>query len=262
MISFLLKVLIFVLLTPCYGYAFGIDMYSSPTLISLGEIYLLSNTTETTFYQPAKNIEGFSICHSNPHGFSELNVIQLASQFLILKELFAAGTHILDNEYISDKVFYIGYSKLFSNISLGTNLRYYNQQIKGYKHLDAVTLNLGLIWHNEILTHGMTYSNISHSTSKGISLPTTLKYECMITPIEKTNFGVSFEKEKNFEMRYAFSVSRQLLNMFSVNTGFINNPNQFSAGVIISIQRFDVSLGMRTHRELGYTKAIGILYKP
>ena len=83
----------------------------------------------------------------------------------------------------------------------------------------------------------------------------------MLLPIEKTNLALSIEKEKNFDLRYAFAVTHELTSIFSLNIGFISNPNQFSAGVIIKITDFDLSVGMRTHSQLGYTQAVGILYK-
>ena len=242
-------------------HSFGLDLYSSPVVISLGEIYLLSNAPETSFYQPAKSVEGISLTHSNPHGFRELNVFQLSSQIKAVGELFYTGVFVLDNDYISDKIFYLGYTKSINQLSLGANVRYYHQSIENYHSLDAFTVNLGIIWQNRNITHGLTYSNLSHTSKNGIYLPTLYKYEFMISPIEKTNFALSLEKEKDFDLRYAFAVSREIASIFSINTGFITNPNQFSVGVMVKMNDFDVSIGVRTHSQLGYTQAIGVVYR-
>ena len=240
--------------------ALGLDLMSSPTIISTGEIYLLSDSPETAFYQPAKSIEGISLSHSNPHGFWELNVFQLASQFRVFNEVFSAGAFVLENNHISEKTLYLGYAKSINNISLGANIKYYNQGINNYDTLDAFTLNVGAIWEIGAFCHGMSYSNISHTSRAGIDLPTIFKYECMIMPFEKTRFALSLEKERGFEMKYCFAVSHELTNNLKINTGFGSHPAQFSAGMYLELNPIDVSVGIRTHGELGFTQAVGIIY--
>ena len=241
---------------------FGIDLLSSPIIISNAEIYLLSKTPETTFYQPAKQDLGFSLSHSNPHSFRELNVFHLASQITFQKELFSLGLLVLDNNHISDKTLYLGYSKKFNNLSLGSNVKYYNQSVSGYSTLDTFTLNMGAIWNVNTFTHGFTYSNITNTSKSGINLHTVVKYECMITPIDTTKFAVSFEKERYFDMRYAFAVSHNINNLLVLSTGFISNPNQFSAGLLFIVSNLEISVGIKTHQYLRLTQAIGLVYKP
>ncbi|MCL2064293.1 MAG: hypothetical protein FWG98_07975 [Candidatus Cloacimonetes bacterium] len=240
--------------------ALGLDLISSPNIIALGEIYLLSDTPDTAFYQPAKRNEGISLSHSNPHGFWDLNIFQIASQFTLFNEIFTAGTIFMDNNQISDKLFYLGYNKNINNLTFGANIKYYNQSIQGYDTLDAFTLNIGAIWTIRAFNHGLSYSNVSHTSKVGIDLPTLFKYECMIIPFDKTKFALAVEKEKNFEMRYAFAASHKLSSIISINSGFITNPSQFSAGFVISINDLDISVGVRTHGQLGYTQAAGIAY--
>jgi hypothetical protein len=237
--------------------AFGLDLYSAPNLISCGEIYLLADNPSTSYYQPAKMSAGIALSHSNPYGFGELNILNLSAQFKGV----SLGSLFLGNEYISDKVFYLGYAYRFYNLSVGTNVRYYSQTIDEYETLDAFTANIGAIWQNKLITHGITYSNISHSSKENIDLPSVFKYECLVSPFEKTNFAVSFEKEKDFELRYAFAVTQKITNAFLLSTGFISNPSQFSAGLTVKISKIEVSYGMRTHNELGYTQAVGVTYK-
>ena len=241
-------------------YVIGLDLFSAPEIISSGEIYLLTNDPATVFYQPADRATGISINHSNPYGFTELNVVHIASQFPVKTHRFSLGAFVLNNNHISNNTMYLGYSRDIQDISIGSNIRYYNQKITNYNTLEAYTINIGLIWKNNKLTHGISYNNLTHTATKTIDLPVAFKYECLIKPIENTNFAISLMKENNFEIRYAFGVSREIGKTLVVTTGFINNPSVFSLGLSVNINNLSVKYGAKTHNELGYTQAIGINY--
>jgi hypothetical protein len=158
-------------------------------------------------------------------------------------------------------MFYLGYAKKVREIQIGANIGHYYQKVVEYNSIDAVTFNLGAIWHNMIFTHGLSYKNISHTTSKSIELPVVIKYELMLSPFDKTQFALSFEKEKHFDERYGFGVKQKVTDYFYVNSGFLTNPNQFSAGIVVRYNQFDIGYGVRTHTELDMTHAIGIKWQ-
>jgi len=238
--------------------AIGLDVPSCPVIISLGEIYLLSDSPSSVFYQPAGIFKGIAISHSAPYGFSELNLINIATQFTVLNEIISVGGFVLDDNYVSDRVFYLGYTKQISELQIGGNVRHYYQKVGDYDTIDAFTLNIGAIWQNMMFTHGLSYSNISHTTTKGIELPSFIKYELMVTPFDKTNFAISMEKERHFDLRYGFGASHYVADYLVINTGFLNNPNQFSAGLVAKLNKIEIGYGVRTHTELDLTHAIGV----
>jgi len=242
------------------AYGFGLDLYSSPQIIAGGEIYLLSQGPEAAFYNPAHKNYGISINHSNPFGMPELNIFHLATQFSLYEQDFSIGSMSLDNAYIGDRVIYLGYSKDVSTVSLGISGRYYSQKIDEYSQLDTFTGVVGAIWRIDNLTNGLSFSNFTHTTADGIRLPSVFKYELMVTPFEHTQFAMAIEKEKEYDMRYAFGVRHTILEILNISTGFINNPAQFSAGMSIKVKNMEVNYGMRTHSELGYTQAVGLGY--
>ena len=236
---------------------FGLDYYITPDLLASGENYLLSDSPASAYYQPAKDFSGVSLSHSSPYGFSELDIFSLAAQY----EQISAGSFILDNSIISEKIGYIGYYYGWDNINMGLNIRYFSQEIAGYDRLEAFTGNLGIIWENEYFTNGFTYSNITNSSVQNIEIPSVWKYEGLFIPFEKTAFGIGLEKEKGFEMRYSFSVRQSITDTFLLYTGFLSNPSQFSAGLGININRVGVIYGVRTHEYLDYTQGIGVVYE-
>ena len=109
-----------------------------------------------------------------------------------------------------------------------------------------------------MFTHGLSYSNVSHTTTKGIELPSLLKYEMVFAPFDKTKFAISIEKERHFDERYSFGVSQYISDSLVINTGFLNNPNQFSAGLVVKLNKIEIGYGIRTHTELNMTHAIGV----
>jgi hypothetical protein len=236
----------------------GLPLNSCPEIISLAEIYILSNNSSSAFHQPAIIALDYSISHSNPFGFNELNLINVSSQFNLFDNILSLGAFIIDNNDISDRVFYMGYTRKIRELQFGGNLRHYYQKIGRYDALDVITFNVGAIWQNMMFTHGLSYSNISHSTTKGMEIPSLVKYELMISPLEKTNFALSLEKERHFDERYGFAVAQIITDYFIINTGFLNNPNQISAGVIIKLNQFEFGYGIRTHTELDMTHAVGM----
>ena len=244
-----------------YLWSFVADLVSSPHLMSTAEISLLAVTPASVFYQPAIFNTGIALNHSNPFGFTELNVLHLASQFKIKNEKFSLGSITLNNNIIDDKVIYLGYNKNIYGISLGISGRYYHFGINGYENINTFTSGIGAVWENNIFTHGLSYSNITHTKVNGVELPSVFKYECMISPFEKTRFGLAVEKEKSFEMRYAFATNHKMSKYFYFSSGFITKPNQFCAGFTCTVTAIEISYGIKTHHELGYTQAVGVLYK-
>jgi hypothetical protein len=87
------------------------------------------------------------------------------------------------------------------------------------------------------------------------------KYESKITVFEGNAFAFSFEKERGFDLRYGFGVSQNITEMLVVNSGFLSNPSQFSAGVVIKMNKKEIGYGLRTHDELDWTHAVGVGYR-
>jgi len=241
-------------------FSLGIDIYPSPTLISRAELSLLSNDPAAAFYQPATTNVGISIHHSNPFGFFNLNTFQLSSQFRVFQEMLSLGTIVLDDHYLSEQVFYGGYNKRLSNFTFGCNFRYYSQKVQNYQSLAATTLNIATLWQNYFFLHGVSVSNVTSTKVKEIDLPVVFKYECAISPFPQTSFALAMEKENLVDLRYSFGVSQNLLESLSISTGFQTNPQQFSAGFGVLINNLTIQYGFRTHQELNYTQAVGIIY--
>ncbi|MCL1827730.1 MAG: hypothetical protein FWG20_06790 [Candidatus Cloacimonetes bacterium] len=238
-------------------YSFGIDSHTAPEIISVSEIYLLADTPTAAFFQPATKSSGLAINHCNPFGFTGLNVFSLATQ----TQQFSAGVIALQQDFISEKTFYAGYVYDIHDIILGGNVRLYHHAVEGYDTITACTGNIGAIWQNSIFTHGVTYSNITQTANKTIQLPSVFKYECAVTPFDKTAFGVSFEKEKDFDIRYAIAVKQEIYEGLHLSTGAVNHPNQLSAGLSVKIKDISVSYAVQTHEYLDYTQAVGVLYR-
>jgi hypothetical protein len=240
--------------------AFGESFYTFASLISRANISLLSNDPAATFYQPAHTNTGLSLNYHRPFGFNELDSFQGAASISVVNNIFSIGTYFLNNDLISDNIIYLGYSRRLANISLCFTARYFNQRVTGYDRLDAFTLNLGAIWVTSLFTHGLSYSNVTNSSIGTIPLPNIFKYEVMISPLQNTDFALSFEKEVNYKERLAFAVSHNIQDIFIISTGFISNPGQFTAGMCISVRKIRVSFGIRTHLYLGVTSALSIMY--
>jgi hypothetical protein len=199
--------------------------------------------------------------HSNPFGFPELNVFQIAAKFKIRDELVSIGATTVDNNLVSDHVYFAGYTKSFHDLSLGINTRWYHQSISGYDAINALTIGVGAIWENQLFTHGVSFSNVSHTNIDGIALPSIYKYECALSPFEFTDFALAVEKEKNYSLRYSFGVKQVITQILTICSGMITEPNQFSAGIIVKVNKVDVNCSMRTHGELGWTQAVGLHLK-
>jgi hypothetical protein len=176
------------------------------------------------------------------------------------EQIISTGAYLVSNPSIADYVFFLGYSHEFENLSVGANVRYYYQRITGYDSLNGFTLNVGAIWQQRMLTHGLSFSNLTNTRIREISLPSLFKYEIKLTPLENTSFALAFESELGYKERIAFAVLQNITEALTITTGFISNPGQFSAGVSISISNIHVSYGVRTHNPLGNTHALGIKY--
>jgi hypothetical protein len=242
-------------------HAFGIDLCTSPQLLGSAELYLLSQTPATAFYNPSQNYAGISISHSNPYNLRELNVFQLGVVSEIKGEVFSFGAITLDNKIITDRVYYAGYAKHLPNLSIGLTGRCYHHGVTDYDVIYTFTAGIGAIWKNDIWTHGLTYTNITQTTVRNIELPTVYKYECMLIPIEKTRFAFSVEKEKSYDMRIGMGVRQEIAESLYVFTGFLTQPAQFSAGMTLALRDIEIGYGMRTHGHLGMTQAVGVGYR-
>jgi len=204
--------------------------------------------------------KGISLSHSNPYGFAELNLMQLSFQQTFHNYAIGFGAYLNNNSKISDRQLYCSYTHSYQQLQAGLLLRYLENEVKNYTTNNSVVADLGFIWKNKNFRHGISISNITQSKTNHISISSPVKFETSFIVNDFSNIGFSFEKEKNFDCRYAFASSIKFYKENKIFMGFMTNPAQFSSGLDIIINNKAFVYGIRTHQYLDLTHSISMIY--
>jgi hypothetical protein len=250
----------FFLVTGNELYSFYFKTYSDAQLISVSELSLLCDTPANILYQPASFNEGISASYSNPYGFSEINLIQLSLQKIFKDYALGFGSYFYNNPNISDIQIYSSFAYKYQNLQAGFSLNYYQMKVKNYSSDRLLMLDLGLIWKHQNFKYAISYSNVTQSSMKGIEANSLIKFETTFEVNTYSDIGISFEKEKYFDYRYAIASSFKFYKNNKINMGFMPNPSQFTTGIEINLDNKSLIYSIRTHQELDLTHSITLKY--
>jgi hypothetical protein len=229
----------------------------------------LSNDVFTLFNNPAGLAqmnwrEGGIFYSPAPFGFSEL-----ANGFFAYNEPFDFGSIAIGGMtygfdlYRENKILVgVSYNYL-DRFFAGVAFNYHSVSIKNYGSDAAFYLNAGgLIYITDFLRWGFYVSNLNRASFSrdDDQIPVTLLSGLSYDIIPDLSLNASVEKDLNFNASFLAGIDYNLIEYFSVRTGFSSQPSKYSAGVGINYSFINLDYALISHPDLGLTHQAGLIF--
>lgn len=151
------------------------------------------------------------------------------------------------------------YQKMFF---YGLTFNFHSLNIKNYGNDFSLYLNIGsLVYLQKNLRFGFTIDNInraSFSDEKG-QIPTLLRTGFSYDVIPEMSINISLEKDIRHKPSFQFGIDYDIIDYFSLRTGYANNPSKYSVGIGINYLMFNLDYAMFSHIDLGLTHQFGLI---
>jgi hypothetical protein len=229
----------------------------------------------------AQSNDVFSL-FNNPAGLSQLNwreigiyyspapfgMTELANGYLAYLEPTSYGSVSLGAttygfELYRESRFLIGYSNEYEKrFFFGLSINFHNVYIKNYGSDFAYFLNIGaLTYLFDNLRFGFAINNINRATlsNEKEQIPTLLKSGLSYDFLNELTLNISIEKDIRYKPSLQFGIDYDLIDNFSLRSGFSNNPSNYSAGIGINYSMFSLDYAVFSHNDLGLTHQFGLL---
>jgi hypothetical protein len=219
---------------------------------------------------------------NNPAGLSQMNWREVGIYYspapFGLKELangyvsyheptslgsFAIGGMSYGFELYHESRVALGYSYNYSNrFFAGIVINYQSVTIKNYGNDGALFINVGgLAYITNSLRFGFMIQNINRATfgkdnnQIRMIFNTGLSYNV----VNDLNLNFALEKDINYKPSILFGINYDIIDNFSLRTGFSNEPSRYCAGIGINYSIFSFDYAIFSHNDLGLTHQAGVI---
>ncbi|PID89069.1 MAG: hypothetical protein CSB01_03960 [Bacteroidia bacterium] len=271
------KVISLLLLLYCFvSVAFAVDFYSNTGArsVALGQ----SSSCFRDVWSVVNNQAGLAfianptlgIFYEERFGMKEMSVKSVA---------FALPTNRVGNfgvsfTYFGDKYYNesrinLGYGRMLGkHFAIGLAFDYFAMSVEGNSQVAdarALTGEVGVMVEpiENLWISAHAYNPFGVNITNGEyeeKLPVLLRLGAMYSFEKDLLFVVELEKELDYKMRLKTGVEYTFLEQFVVRGGVATNPTEFSGGIGVKLQRFNLDLSFYRHQYLGYTPAVALVY--
>lgn len=228
----------------------------------------LSNDVFSLFNNPAglsqMNWREIGVYYSPaPFGLSELANGYIAYNEPTSIGNFAFGGMTYGFELFRESNIKLGYSYNYQNkFFAGLAINYHTYSIHNYGNQGIFYIDIGgLTYLTNELRVGFAVHNINRATLADVDdqIPTDFILGTSYDLLDLLSINFSVEKDIRYNPSFQFGVDYDIIEFFSLRTGFSNQPSRYSAGVGINISIFSLDYAFFSHQDLGLTHQAGIL---
>jgi len=209
---------------------------------------------------PASQFNGVETSATQLFGLSELPYYSLHVSKTFSSLGIGIGTSWLDNELYQEVVSALAINYRFDNLQVGLGFNYISETAKGFKKLDAFSLDGGLIWQLNRFSTAFSLKNLSEAELSGTKLPVYFIWESCWSYDSKSKLSLGLEKEKGHDFSFKFGSIYQLNSIFGIIGSYQLEPHRIGAGAIFSINKYQVVYSFRTHRQLDITHYVSLSF--
>ncbi len=215
----------------------------------------------SVFINPAKLSDihryEFGIFYSpGAFGLSELKSGSAAFAFPVKDFSGAIGISSFGFDLYNESKITAGVSKILAeNISLGFTLSLNNIKISNYGSDNSLSLNFGAISKlNENFSLGFYYENLNRATFGNYKnqIPSFI---VLGISFKRSDFVISgsIEKETDKEFSPRLGFDYRIIKAISLRSGISDNPENFSAGLGIFVDKFNLNYALVRNAYLGFS---------
>jgi hypothetical protein len=209
---------------------------------------------------PAFSTSGIETSYTRLLGFDQLPCYTA----LLVKNFSSFGSGIgcsyLDNELYKESKITAAANYGWERLSLGLAASYLSVSPTGFESLDALSLDLGLVWRLDAFSSSIAYKNILEARLEDTPLPVVVLWETGWRLSDKTLIGVGWEKEKGFDFCFKFASLYNVSRVFQISAGYQYEPDRLGLGAKFNLNRKIIGYGVRTHAVLGLTHHVTLSY--
>lgn len=218
----------------------------------------------------------------NPAGLSQMNwreagiyyspapfgVSEMANGFVSYHEptsfgSFAIGGMTYGFELYRESKIKFGYSYNYLNTFFaGIGINYHTFSIQGYGNQGLFYLDLGgLAYLTDDLRLGFLIHNINRVSLSDLNdqIPSIINVGLSHDFLKKLSVNFSVEKDLRYNPSIQFGLDYEIIEYFSIRTGFSNQPSRYTAGVGINYSIFSLDYAFFSHSDLGLTHQAGVI---
>ncbi|MFQ5638741.1 MAG: helix-hairpin-helix domain-containing protein [bacterium] len=248
--------------TVCHAWGGLEDVPIGARSLAMGAAYVaLANNAESVFLNPGglDQLTGAQIAlfYQKPFGLEDLNFGTLAVSLPVRHHRLSVGFVTLGHRFFKEHAFTLSYSRnLRQRFYYGIGVRYHILQINGYGSSGAIGLDMGFV----VLLHSQLRLGF---TTKNVNRPKTGKskenrpqtYQSGLSVQVQPNVTINLDifKEVRFPAEVRFGVEIKPYDILALRAGTASNPNRFSAGFGIKVNRFTIDYAFFSHNDLGFT---------
>ena len=219
---------------------------------------------------------------NNPAGLSQMNwrevgvyyspapfgLTELANGFVAYHEPTSIGSFGIGGmsygfDLYRESKLSLAYSYNYLNkFFAGLTINYQTLSIQNYGNDGALFFNIGgLAYLSNVLRLGFAIQNINRATygDKDDQIPMIFNTGFSYDVVDELTINFAVEKDIKYKASFQFGINYDLIEYFSLRTGFSNEPSKFSAGIGINYSMFSLDYAMFTHNDLGLTHQAGII---
>lgn len=151
--------------------------------------------------------------------------------------------------------------QLFEKLALGVQFNYLNTQIIDYGNKGVPTIDIGLQAQlTKTLRLGMTVYNPIAVEVADEPLPTLLVIGLAYQPSSKLTIITEVKKDIALPARVVLGIDYQLLKQFALRFGVGSFPANYSFGIGLKLDKFNIDIASKYHQVLGFTPAFSLSY--
>ena len=150
---------------------------------------------------------------------------------------------------------------------LGAVITFHTVSIKNYGSTNAIYFNLGgLAYLTGKIRWGFAIENANRASfgNEKDQIPVVFRTGFSIDVMRNISLNAAIEKDLIQRAALLVGINYDIVEYFSVRTGFSNEPSSFTAGIGINYTLFSLDYAVFTHPDLGLTHQAGIIisFKP
>lgn len=251
-------------------------------VFSQSGIHLLKDARSQALAGASVMNEGVFALYGNSAGLAKAQTIQAVATIespFVLQDLQRAGFGFLlplENSAFGIKAatfgfddyremqFSLGYSRLLnSNLSIGAEVIYWNNNIPEYGNRDLLTFALGLQANLSptVQVGAHLYNPIRADISEGETTYSTLQVGGAYTPSERLQIMAEVFKDIDFPAQLRAGIDYKIDPKFALRLGIGTAPTLFSFGIGLQLfPGWQVDIAASRHEYLGFTPGFSLRY--
>lgn len=222
-------------------------------------LVLIHQSSSSFRSNPASQFNGVETSATQLFGSAELPYYSFHASKTFSGLGIGIGASWLNNELYQEMVSAFAINYRLDDLQVGIAFNYISAGAKGFKKIEALSIDAGVIWQLDRFSTAVSLKNLSEAEISNTKLPVYFLWESVWNQ-GKSKLSLGLEKEKDHDFSFKFGSLYQLNSLFGILGSYQFEPNRIAAGTIFNIKKYELVYSFRTHRQLDITHYVSLSY--